>query len=164
MLIARWASLGGWSNTFSWVLPPACFLHPPLPRMPAAIPLSCLITLTESLCSTLWIKAEEEEEVCLAAVLLADSLWGERWLGERACTHRTIYVCMYTGESEGPGKFIAGVTSAVCCLRNHVVFSDNQWLLCFSKNYKWNWFRRFWTGGWQDMMFIRVQSLEVSHF
>lgn len=34
MLIPKWGSLGVWSNTSSWELPPACFLSSPLARMP----------------------------------------------------------------------------------------------------------------------------------
>ena len=32
---SHWGSLGVWSNTPSWELPPACFLSSPLARMPA---------------------------------------------------------------------------------------------------------------------------------
>lgn len=86
MLIAKWGSLGVEVMPFS----EGCHL-------PAASPVHCPECLpppphpawyhrpTQSLC--LWIEAGEGEGgVCPTAVLLADSLWGERGRG-RQCVH-----------------------------------------------------------------------------
>ena len=105
--------------------------------MPALYPSlsSCLVTLTQSLCPILWRKAGEEKRKRLPqCVLLAHSPYEEKGAGERTCTLTTVclHVCW---RRHNLGKVTARVFSVVCRLGNNVTLTDDQWLVCFSKNY-----------------------------
>lgn len=73
--------------------------------------------------------------VCLTACFWLTHR-GERRGWERECVHTYDYTCLHVcRRRESPGKVTAAVFSAVCSLGNSVAFTDDQCLLCFSKNY-----------------------------
>ena len=116
-------------------LPTPSPLHFPYSSPPT--PQVCLVTKSQSLCPTLWIKAVEgegERRVCVTAALLADSLEE----GEGAGRHVYMYdahvcisncTCLHVcGRREGPGELMPGVPFAVCFLRSDAAFTDDQYL------------------------------------
>lgn len=126
----------GWSNAFSVGCPlPASFLLSTLPKCLHFIP--AFISWRHwpsSLCPILWIKAGGGEEEEAASVLLARySPYEEKGAGRECAYIRLchLYVCR---RRHGPSKVTAGVFPTVCSLGNYVMFTDNQWLLCFSKS------------------------------
>jgi len=82
-----------------------------------------------------WIKAGEEvEETSLPCSS------GSLSVGREGSGGKNVYTYDYTRlhvfqRSHCPGKVTVGVFSVVCFLGNYVTFTDDQWLLCFSKNY-----------------------------
>ena len=116
-------------------LPTPSPLHFPYSAPPS--PQFCLVTRSQSLCPTLWIKAVEgegERRVCVTAVLLADSLEEGKGAGRHVymydahvcindCT--CLHVCRW---KEGPGELMPGVLFAVCFLRSDAAFTDDQYL------------------------------------
>ena len=88
-----------------------------------------------TVCTHLLDKAGEEvEETSLPCSS------GSLSVGREGSGGKNVYTYDYTRlhvfqRSHCPGKVTVGVFSVVCFLGNYVTFIDDQWLLCFSKNY-----------------------------
>ena len=123
---------------FVWA-PRACFLSSPLARMPApttpTLHPSCWHGPRLCTPSSRWKLGRKRR---LPHCMLASG-----WLniGREGGGGNNVYTYDYTRlhvcqRKHGPGNVTSGVFSVVCSLGNNVAFTDDQWLLCFSKNYE----------------------------
>ena len=133
-LTPRWGSLGDWTNLFSvgCLLPASPPLHLP----------ECLPLLLQP-----FILLDSMDPVFVPHRL--DKSWGRRggfltaffWLTHcrkrreqgKERVHSLLCVYMCAGEGTASERWQPG--SSVYCLGNNVTFTDDQWLVCFSKNY-----------------------------